>query len=292
MKTTLLILTATTALAHAEPEKVKTVSHLPEKGLGQLIADRLDIASFPNSLHPRRMDGQRHFADLGMKPASITDQLVDFSDEEWTFTIRVLERRDQNRDGIEDISIRLADISKVGTYADGATLLVTRYTADGDLIALAYGPADPEPEAPPAPAADSPEGVVTALYKAHAEGKSPFFQNKERASVDRTFTRAFAALIWKDANQPEGEQGAISADPLIDAQDGEPRKLEIAAEKPKDGKVLVVATFKLLGKARRVRFRMEQEDGVWKIADILGHDFTSLRDTLEPAHGKPAPQAR
>lgn len=67
---------------------------------------------------------------------------------------------------------------------------------------------------------------------------------------------------------------------------------KIAAEELKDGKVLVVATFKLLGEARRVRFRMEQEDGAWKIADILGHDFTSLREALESTGGKSTPQAR
>lgn len=287
MKPILCFILAPVVAAFANPEKSPTVSHLPAKGIGQLIVDRLDITTFRSSLGPRIMAGQRHFADLGMKPVSVTDELVDFSDDEWTFTIRVLERRDQDGDGIEDLRVLLTDLSKISSYAAGASLTLTRQTPDGNLIALV---SQPEKNAP---AANSPEAVVTALYEAHARGKSPFFQSEDRASLDRSFVRAFADLIWKDAQQPAGEQGTISADPLIDAQDGDPTELSIlVAEEPKDGKALITATFHLLGQARRVRFRMEQEDGAWKISDILGHDFASLRESLQAARKPSVPEDR
>lgn len=283
-------------LGFSATAEAEVVSHLPESGLGQLIVDRLDISTFRNSLGPRRSPGQRHFADVGLKPVSVTDTLVDLSEPDWKHTIRIAERRDVNGDGLEDLVLVWADHSSSSSYIGADTLLVTRYAADGDLIALAFTPTPAAPAGPAGPPSGSPEAaaveVVAELYKAHAAGSGPFFQNKDRARLDQVFARPFADLIWKDANQPDGEGGAISADPLIDAQDGEPARLSFAADPPKDGKVLVTASMSVLGKPRLIRFRMVEESGTWKVADILGHQFTSLRETLDQAYSPAAPRQR
>src|SRR5688572_14184700 len=65
------------------------------------------------------------------------------------------------------------------------------------------------------------EAVVADLYKQHDAKKSPFYQTKNRALVDKYFTKQLADMIWKGAVESAGEIGALGADPLYDAQDTE-----------------------------------------------------------------------
>ena len=68
--------------------------------------------------------------------------------------------------------------------------------------------------------ASGPEAVVKNLYAAHNGKKSPFFQNKSRALVDKYFTGSLADAIWKEAlDSKPGEVGNLDFDPLYYAQD-------------------------------------------------------------------------
>src|SRR5580765_3175012 len=49
------------------------------------------------------------------------------------------------------------------------------------------------------------EALVADLYKQHDAKKSPFFQTKSRALVDKYFTKGIGDLIWKDATSSQGE---------------------------------------------------------------------------------------
>lgn len=138
----------------------------------------------------------------------------------------------------------------------------------------------------------TPDVVVKNLYAAHENEKtSPFNQTKNRALADKYFTKDFADLIWKDQVAANGEVGAIGFDPLYNAQDrtitafriGRPRygkgNLEIAD---------VPVTFKNMGKADTVLFRLERDAGkVWKVSDINypGNDagYSSLKAILSSA---------
>lgn len=115
-------------------------SMIPEKNIGQFIADRLDVTTFRSSLGPRRSPGMRHFSDLGMKPTKVEDKRIEFDSEDWVFHITVLERSDKNGDGIEDLVVEIRDRSKKGSYQDTSKLLLTRFMESGDLIALAFEP--------------------------------------------------------------------------------------------------------------------------------------------------------
>ncbi len=53
----------------------------------------------------------------------------------------------------------------------------------------------------------TPEALIADLYKQHDAKKSPFFQTKNRALVDKYFTKATADLIWKDATNSKEEIG-------------------------------------------------------------------------------------
>ena len=54
--------------------------------------------------------------------------------------------------------------------------------------------------------------VVVSLYNQH-EKRSPFFQRKSRALLDKYFTRELANLLWQDAHSSGDEVGALDGDP-------------------------------------------------------------------------------
>lgn len=133
-------------------------------------------------------------------------------------------------------------------------------------------------------AAATADAVVKNLYAAHDASKSPFFQTKNRALLDRFFVKELADMIWKDAVDSEKEQGvgAIDFDPLYDAQDTQITNFVI--EKPSDAggddNAFVKVTFKNYGKAFWIDFELMREAGKdWKISGISygsGDDLASI----------------
>lgn len=131
----------------------------------------------------------------------------------------------------------------------------------------------------------APEDLVKELYKAGQE-KSPFFQNKNRKLLDHYFAKELADLIWKDAQTPEGEVGALDFDPLYNAQDTEITKLVISKAKTKDGKTTVPVTFMNFDEKHSITFDLVQKDVVWKISDIdYGKGMTLLKQLKQAAVG-------
>ncbi len=133
-------------------------------------------------------------------------------------------------------------------------------------------------------AANTPDSVVKSLYAAHDAGKSPFFQTKNRALLDKFFVKDLADMIWKDAVDSEKEQGvgAIGADPLYDAQDTQITNFVVG--KPQDAggenNSFVRVTFKNYGKAFWIDYELVREAGKdWKISGIsysTGDDLASI----------------
>jgi hypothetical protein len=131
----------------------------------------------------------------------------------------------------------------------------------------------------PAPAA-----LVADLYKQHKANKSPFFQDKDRALVDKYFTRATADLIWKDSTTSSGEVGALDGDPLYDAQDTDIKRLAVGKAAISGEKATVVVTFLNFNKKKTVTFALVKESGAWKIDDIsYGTDYTLVSLLKEDA---------
>lgn len=118
----------------------RTLSHIPFEGLEQFVIERLDLTTFRNSLGPLRSVGMRHFADMGLTPTEISEGRVVLETESWYYCLEVVDRRDVNGDGIEDLLIRFTDDSKEGTYLTDYVYLFTCLSEDSDLMALAYGP--------------------------------------------------------------------------------------------------------------------------------------------------------
>jgi hypothetical protein len=156
--------------------------------------------------------------------------------------------------------------------------------ANSNVVNTAAANAAPA-NAQPAQKADSPDAVVKELYKQHDAKNSPFFQTKDRAAVDKYFTKKLADLIWKDAVSSEGEVGALGADPLYDAQDTEITGLKIQADQVDGDQALVLVTFKNFGKAQTLIFNVERENKVWKISNITGNDYNLLENLQAAAKG-------
>ena len=132
----------------------------------------------------------------------------------------------------------------------------------------------------------APDAVVRDLYRQHDAKKSPFFQTKDRAAVDRFFTKKLADLIWKDAVGSAGEVGALGADPLYDAQDTEITNFKVQADQVDGDQALVLVTFKNFGEAKSLIFNVEREGGDWKISNITGNDYNLLNNLEDAAKQK------
>jgi len=126
----------------------------------------------------------------------------------------------------------------------------------------------------------SPRAVVVSLYRQHKK-RSPFFQTKSRASLDRYFVRELADLLWHDAHSSGGEVGALDGDPLFNAQDMEIKKFSIQEGVAGPGMIEVPVTFENFGEKHVVKFRLLPVRAGWKIANIMYDDGTSLLEILK-----------
>jgi uncharacterized protein DUF3828 len=137
----------------------------------------------------------------------------------------------------------------------------------------------------------SPEQVVRDLYRQH-KVRSPFFQRKNRALVDRYFEKKLADLIWKDAKSAGDEVGALDGDPLFNAQDMEIKKFVIHAadysasngppgeEPPPRTRATVTVSFENFRQEHKVLFDMSRSQVGWRIWDIRYDDGAKLSKIL------------
>lgn len=143
-------------------------------------------------------------------------------------------------------------------------------------------------EAVAAVAAIAPEELIADLYKQHDANNSPFFQTKNRALVDKYFTKATADLIWNDLkNTPEGETGALDADPLYSAQDSDIKNFKVGKGTISGDKAAVPVTFLNFGEKHKVDFQLVTEKNSWKISDIKydnGYSMVELYKANLPNH--------
>jgi hypothetical protein len=99
-----------------------------------------------------RLEPDKHtFATLGLKVRKMTASAIDLEDNLAHISIRVLSRGDENSDGLEDVSVCFSDETVGdGNYRTRTPYLLTRYSADTPLIAIAMEilPDDCEPYPP------------------------------------------------------------------------------------------------------------------------------------------------
>ena len=120
------------------------------------------------------------------------------------------------------------------------------------------------------------EALVADLYKQHDAEKSPFFQTKNRALVDKYFTKPTANLIWKDATSSKDEVGALDGDPLYAAQDTDIKNFAIGKADVKGDNATVPVNFTNFGQKRTVTFTLKMVKDSWKIDDIKWPEGDSM----------------
>lgn len=129
--------------------------------------------------------------------------------------------------------------------------------------------------------AAGPETVVKNLYAAHAGKKSPFFQNKSRALVDKYFTGSLADAIWKEAlDSKPGEVGNLDFDPLFYAQDVHIKNF-VVDKADKNNQVRV--HFSNMGHPEVITFSLttpNTSSKVYKIDSIVYSDAEDLESIL------------
>jgi hypothetical protein len=126
----------------------------------------------------------------------------------------------------------------------------------------------------------SPQALVADLYKQHKK-RSPFFQTRNRALLDKYFDRKLANLLWQDAHSSGGEVGALDGDPLFNAQDMEIKNFSIQEGTGGPRMMEVQVTFENYGQSHKVLFRLFSGGGTWKIANIEYDDGSSLVEILK-----------
>lgn len=141
--------------------------------------------------------------------------------------------------------------------------------------------------------AAAPEALIADLYKQHDAKKGPFFQDKDRALVDKYFVKSLADLIWKDSTRANknNEVGAIDADPLYNGQDFEIKNFKVGKGTVAGDKATVIVTFDNFGKKQSVKFLLLQEKSVWKIDDIDYGEALTLRKWVSDAYSGKAEEA-
>jgi uncharacterized protein DUF3828/sporulation and spore germination protein len=126
----------------------------------------------------------------------------------------------------------------------------------------------------------SPRAVVVSLYNQH-KTRSPFFQTRNRALLDKYFVKELADLLWQDAHSSGDEVGALDGDPLFNAQDMDIKKFSIQVGTVGAGSAEVPVSFENFGEKHQILFRLVQEKRGWKIADLAYDDGVTLVEVLK-----------
>lgn len=124
----------------------------------------------------------------------------------------------------------------------------------------------------------TPDAVVKNLYAAQkAEATNPFLQTRNRALLDKYFTKEFGDIIWKTAKSETG----WNFDPLSYAQDTQISNFVIGKA---DENAVVRVKFKNFGKDEVIAFSLIKENTAskaWKIESIVYSDAEDLASLLE-----------
>lgn len=128
----------------------------------------------------------------------------------------------------------------------------------------------------------APRAVVVSLYQQHKK-RSPFFQRRSRASLDKYFQKQLADLIWQDAQSSGGEVGALDGDPLFNAQEMQITNFSVMLGTVGEGTADVLVSFENLGQKHQIMFQLVQNRAGWKIADLTYDDGSTLLGIFKSA---------
>lgn len=115
---------------YLECDALKILSYASDEGIknkiaqGEMLAERLDLSSFPSSLF-RMVEKERNtLAALFPKKVSFTSHAAMLDTEDWFFQLEIVGVLNINNNNVPDWIIWLSDESKSGNYRSYTTLVV------------------------------------------------------------------------------------------------------------------------------------------------------------------------
>ena len=193
------------------------------------------------------------------------------------------------------VSVALMAAAGCGSMKQGNTVVANAEPANARAVA-AETPT-PTPAATPVAAAtvggETPETVLTDLYKVHAEdtksNRDQFLDGKSRKMLDKFFDKNLANLIWKDLTTNKDEVGVIDSDIFYSTQDTPHIKdLKVAPAVIKGDKATDTVTFTDTGIKQKLVYSLVKENDVWKISDISYGKEGSLLKFFKEAQQQPS----
>lgn len=108
---------------------------------------------------------------------------------------------------------------------------------------------------------ETPEALIEALY-------APYLADSDPIDRDVFFSDGLTRLYEVDAQQSQGEVGAIDFDPVINGQDWDITDLIVGETAGSDESVVVTVRFKNFGQFVTLRYGLVNENGNWQVDDI------------------------
>jgi uncharacterized protein DUF3828 len=127
----------------------------------------------------------------------------------------------------------------------------------------------------------SAEKVVADLYKAHDGKADPLQYPRSKNLLGAYFDKGLLSLFLKDQSESQGEVGKLDFDPLYDAQDFEIKSLAVVKINESKGSAQVAATFKNMGRSKKILFSLSNGVQGWRISDIKYGDGRTLKGILK-----------
>lgn len=133
-------LLALVMVAPASAEPARLVTHFPEHDVSRFLFTHFDIATIRSPLNPARSADQRSFASVLPAPTRFEPDMFEVDAFGWVYRMRILDRGDFNRDGVEDLVACFESRAMLGSYNASQLLLVTRYSEHTPAVAIRFEP--------------------------------------------------------------------------------------------------------------------------------------------------------
>lgn len=121
----------------------QVVDQPSSNNLGEQLRTRLDLTSFPSSLHQLAQEHPR-LAELEAMAVRADARAVIAESDDWRFQLEVVAVTDINRNGHPDWIVWLTDTALDGNYRDYAVLVIPDVTEGGRLQAESVATTGPE----------------------------------------------------------------------------------------------------------------------------------------------------
>lgn len=116
--------------------------------------------------------------------------------------------------------------------------------------------------------ASTPDGLIRDLYKIHAKDAGSIVQGRNRAILDKFFSKNLAELIWKDIRSRGEGAGVIDFDIFYNTQDPAVSNLVVNAPKITSAKASVSVSFRNARAKQSVKYLLVKQNSGRKIFDI------------------------